>query len=613
MLTDLKVPAVRHANVNVTYGVPAKMRDGITLFADIYRPDVVGDLPVLLLRTPYDKSLGQNTVYLNPAWYARYGYMVVVQDCRGRYSSEGDWSPYDAEVADGHDSVEWAADLEGSNGNVAMYGFSYPGAIQMQAASTQPRGLKTIVPAMTASDFFDGWTYEGGAFALAFIQSWVLYLAQDTARRAGDYATQKLLLQALMELPGTYWKTPVSDAIPSAEKYSAYYLDWLKHQTYDQYWSKNSIRNFYQDIKIPVLHFGGWYDVFVSGTIRNYMELNKLRAADETRGRQKLVIGPWHHLPWQQQVASCDFGGEARNVVNLIQLKWLNQHMRIEETTGKDASPSPSPGPCPSPGPGLDQYLDPDPDPDTDPDTDDPSVSVFVLNLNLWKDLSEWPPANTTEKHLFLHSGGRANSLSGDGSLSTKPPDNEAWDSYMSDPSNPVISTGGHSCCFEEIAPMGPTDQRKNEMRNDVLVYTSEILSDDVTVMGVVKLRLYASTTAIDTDFAVTLADVSDCGRSINIVNSIVRASRRESLVNPSHVEPNKVYEYNIDVGWTAALFKAGHRIRLDVSSSNFPHYGRTPNSDFDPSKADLNDWTVARQTIFHDSRYPSEIVLPVL
>jgi putative CocE/NonD family hydrolase len=588
MPSELTVPKVRHANIKVEYGVPAKMRDGITLFADVYRPDVNVDLPVLLLRTPYDKSMAQTTVFLNPAWYARYGYIVIVQDCRGRYSSEGNWCPYDAEVADGHDSVEWAADLGGSNGSVAMYGFSYPGAIQLQAASTQPRGLKTIVPAMTASDFYDGWTYEGGALSQAFVQSWILYLAQDTARRAGDFDQQKLLWEDFMELPSAYWKTPINKAVRDADKYAPYYLDWLKHDTYDEYWSKKSIRNYLPKISIPVLHIGGWYDIFISGTIRNYIELNKLAAADKTRGQQKLVIGPWHHLPWQQQVGSSDFGEKARNNVNLLQLKWLDQHLRDAEPVADDGS-------------------------SFNADSDDANVSVFVLNLNEWKSLNEWPPANAAEKNLYLHSGGRANSLSGDGTLSQIEPGQEPWDAYLYDPSSPVVSSGGHSCCFEELAPMGPNSQRKNEMRNDVLVYTSEVLNEDVTVMGLVRLKLFASTTAVDTDFSAVLTDVSENGYSMNIVNTILRASRRESLSEPISVEPNKVYEYNIELGWTAAMFKAGHRIRIDIASSNFPHHGRTPNSNQHPSEADLNDWKVARQTIHHDSQYPSHIILPVV
>ncbi len=588
MATEITAPPVRHANITVKYDVPAKMRDGITLLADIYRPDSTGDFPVLLMRTPYDKSLAQNTVYLNPAWYARYGYMVVVQDCRGRYSSEGNWYPYDAEAADGHDSVEWAASLQGSNGSVAMYGFSYPGAIQMQTAATQPRGLKTIVPAMTACDFFEGWTYEGGAFSQAFIQSWVMYLCQDTARRAGETTLQKEMWQSFMSLPSGYWDTPIDGAVLSAEKHAPYYLDWLKHDTYDEYWKKSSIRNLYPQITVPVMHVGGWYDVFVSGTINNYIEMNKLSASDSTRGEQKLVIGPWHHLPWQQQIASCDFGSDARNIVNLLQLNWLDKHMGDASTTAPAAG---------SVATSLQEAR----------------VSVFVLNLNEWKNLTEWPPSNAKENLLYLHSGGRANSLSGDGSLSPTAPADEPWDAYLHDPSSPVLSQGGHSCCFEELAPMGPVSQRKNEIRNDVLVYTSDVLDQDVTVMGLIKVQLFAASTAVDTDFAVMICDVAECGRSINIVNSMVRASRRSSITDPTVIEPDKIYQYNIDVGWTAALFEKGHRIRLSIASSNFPHFGRTPNSDSLPHKADINDWKIARQTVYHDSNHSSSLILPVV
>ncbi len=305
--------------------------------------------------------------------------------------------------------------------------------------------------------------------------------------------------------------------------------------------------------------------------------MEKLHQLNQSRGAQKLVIGPWHHLPWQQHVGSCDYGNEARNVVNPLQLNWLDRQM------GYASAPD-----------------------------DDPKVSVFVLNLNEWRNLDSWPPADAKEIAYYLHSGGRANSLSGDGTLSRTAPEDEPWDAYLYDPAAPVLSQGGHSCCFEDLAPMGPMSQKKNEIRNDVLVYTSEVLEEDLTVMGLVKTQFYASSTAEDTDFAVMLCDVAECGLSINIVNTIIRASRRNSLTKPELIESDKIYEYNLDIGWTAALFRKGHRIRITIASSNFPHFARTPNSaEISPADADLNDWKVARQTVFHDSQHPSRITLP--
>lgn len=603
MTTDISVPPIRHKNIKVHKDVAAEMRDGITLLADIYRPDGSDPLPVLLLRTPYDKSMAQNTVFLNPAWYARYGYMVVVQDCRGRYASEGAWSPYDAEAADGHDTVEWAANLDGCNGDVAMYGFSYAGAIQLQTAATKPRGLKTIVPAMTAADFFEGWTYEGGCLSQAFIQSWVMYLCQDTARRAGNFELQKRMWSAFMSLPSAYFGTAIKDAILDARTYAPYYLEWLEHDRYDEYWSKKSVRNSYANIDLPALHVGGWYDVFLSGTVSNYIEMNKLAQATPSRGAQKLVIGPWHHLPWQQQIGSCDFGSEARNIVNLLQLNWLDRHMGYSRADAMNNASAANLQDAKTSAKGIASV-----------NLQDAKVSVFVLNLNEWKNLEAWPPPNSKETLLYLHSGGRANSLSGDGTLSETTPGDEPWDAYLYDSAAPVLSQGGHSCCFEELAPMGPANQRKNEIRNDVLVYTSDVLDADMTVMGLLKTRFYAASTAVDTDFAVMVCDVAECGRSINIVNSIVRASRRNSLIEPELIEPDKIYEYSVDVGCTAALFRKGHRIRLSIASSNFPHYARTPNSaEVLPVDADLNDWKVARQTIFHDAQHPSCLILPVV
>lgn len=607
MAIEITVPAIRYQNITVEYGVPSSMRDGVTLFADLYRPVSDEKFPVLLLRTPYDKSLAQNTVYLNPAWYARYGYIVVVQDCRGRYSSDGNFSPYDNEMADGHDTVEWAAQLPGANGDVAMYGFSYPGAIQLQTATTKPRGLKTIIPAMTSSDFFHGWTYENGAFAQAFIQSWVLYLSQDAARRAGDIDVQKRLWQTFMSLPSAYWTTPLIEAVPHADSFAPYYIEWLKHDTYDQYWSAKSVTHLLKNIDLPVFHIGGWYDIFVSGTIGSYIELSNLAQADANRGKQKLVIGPWHHLPWQQHIGSIDHGQDARNIVNLLQLLWLDKYMRKDADAGSPTlTGQASSGESLATVENLNAQT-------AHANLVDADVAVFVLNLNEWKVLSEWPPSNAVEKSFFLHSGGRANSLSGDGVLSLAAPGEEPFDAYLHDPSSPAVSAGGHSCCFEDLAPMGPSSQRKNEIRNDVLVYTTDVLEQDLTVMGLVKMQLFASSTAVDTDFAVTLCDVAECGRSINIVNSMVRASRRNSLAEAAPLDPDKIYEYNLNVGWTAALFKKGHRIRVTVASSNFPHYARTPNSAFAPCEVDLNDWKIARQHVYHDSQHLSRIILPVV
>lgn len=582
MLKQFEPLPLKYNDVDIKLDVPAFMRDGTTLYADVYSPGTSDKLPVLLMRTPYDKRTAQSCVFQDPTWYARNGYMVVVQDCRGRYASEGTWYPYKNESADGFDTIDWCSKLNGSNGDVGMFGFSYAGAAQLLAASQKPPALKTIVPALTASDFFNGWTYEGGALSQAFIQSWSIGLAQNTALKAGDRNAARVLAQLFGQVQQFFWSSPLS-AIPDALlKYAPYYKEWLEHEAYDEYWKQIAIRERYDEIMIPILHIGGWYDVFISGTIKNFVELNrktKEESEKPQRGKQKLIIGPWYHLPWQSQFGSVDFGDEAGNIVDAAQLKWFNQILKHEEVSV---------------------------------DKPDHNASIFILNANKWQTTAEWPPRYATPTMFYLHSNGSANSLSGDGKLSKDPPTDEPWDSYIYDPASPVPSLGGHSCCVDFISPMGPRDQRPNQFRNDVLVYTTEPLASDMTIMGQVIAKIHASSTAIDTDFTVTLSDVYECGKAINLANGIIRASRRDSLIHPRDMEPGTVYEFTIKVGWTAALITKGHRIRMEISSSNFPHYSINTNTGTPVKDAELLDAIPARQTIFHDSQHLSHILLPL-
>jgi uncharacterized protein len=569
----------RFREVEVERNVPSRMRDGTTLYADIYRPKGEGPWPVLLIRHPYDKTQAENLSYAQPTWYARYGYMVVVQDCRGRWKSEGEWYPFKYEETDGYDTVIWAAGLPGSNGKVGMYGFSYAGATQLWAAIHQPPGLTALMPALTGSDYYEGWTYRGGALHHAFTQSWSVFLAQDTAHRREDYALEGTLAGALGNAWANYWIPPQYFSFLNQENIAPYYYDWLQHDTYHNYWKQWSIRSRYEQIKLPALHIGGWYDVFLEGTLENFVGLQAQAGSDHARQNQKLVVGPWFHMPWYQQVGSLDFGEDARNCVDALQLLWLDKHLR-----------------------GESNQLD-----------EEPPVALFVMGENKWRFESEWPVRPAQITNFFFHSEGRANSLNGNGWLSLEAPSEELPDSFTYDPRNPVMSIGGHSCCIDTLTPMGAFDQRPQEYRNEVLVYTSEILKDDVTVIGTVEVTLYGASTAVDTDFTAKLVDVHPDGRAINIVEGIIRARFRDSLEQTTLIEPGQVYEYKILVGSTANVFKAGHRLRVEISSSNFPTFDRNSNSGKRTVESSPADWVVATQTIFHDSRYPSHIVLPIV
>lgn len=574
-----KVPSVRYTDVEIASDQAATMRDGVKLYADIYRPVCDEKLPVLLMRTPYDKRTVQNCVYLDTLWYARYGYIVVVQDCRGRWRSDGDWYPYRHESADSEDTIKWAAALPGSNGEVAMYGFSYPGSIQLLAASKNLPELKTIMPAMTSCSFYSPWTYEGGALSQGFIQSWALSLGRDTALRAGDVGAFKKMLGILGQYSSYCYTTPLNALMEEFRQYIPYYFDWIENESYNDYWREHCVNERYDDINLPVFHVGGWYDVFLRGTIQNFIELESRRAADNSRGRQKLLVGPWHHVPWQPKVGCVNFGAEAENIVDLAQLAWLDQHMRSDGGSSK---------------PGADH-----------------NVSVFVLGANSWAHFDSWPPKQAKTQSLYLHSQGRASSTAGDGSLSLEKAENEPWDSFVYDPTIPVASLGGHSCCFDQLLPMGACDQGPNQMRNDVLVFTSKVLEKDVTVCGAVKVEIHVSTSAVDTDFTATLSDVDLAGRAINICNGIIRMSRQDPSAEPELVKPGQIYKLEIDLGWTAAMFKVGHRIRLDISSSNFPHYDRNVNTG--DRFSDLQDFLPARQMLYHDAKHPSALHIQVV
>ena len=566
-------------DLTVERNVPAEMSDGTVLRADVYRPATGGPFPVILMRLPYDKTLAQDITYHYPSWYARHGFMVVVQDVRGRGRSEGDFYPFAHEVDDGYESVEWAAGLPHSNGRVGMYGFSYVGATQLQAAIRRPPALHTICPALTGSQFYDGWAYNGGAFALAFNASWALNLARDGARRAGDDAQTGELTAAFLNAPGGYGHLPLK-TYPSIEAtaFGSFFFDWLAHPTYDDYWRRWSIDEQYSQIDVPALHIGGWYDIFLAGTVKNFSALRTRAGSERARNSQKLLIGPWYHLPWTSLTGAANFGSTARNVVNDWQLRWFSQFLRDDDTGVLDAP-----------------------------------VTVFLTGDNRWIDLGSWPPEGTRFHDYYLRSDGDANSINGHGALSLDPPGNEPPDVYSYDPLAPTPSVGGRSCCFPILAPMGPADQAAVEVFNSVLVYTSPALDRDLPVIGPIRATLHAASTAVDTDFTVKLCDVSPDGLSINIQGGIIRARYRGSLTDPRPIEPGEVYEYTIDLGPVAHVFQAGHRVRVQVSSSDFPQWDRNLNTGGELGVERIVDARVATQFLLHDGAHPSRITLPVI
>ncbi len=563
------------AGVIVENDVLVPMRDGVRLACDIYRPATGGPVPALVQRQPYDKRLAQTYVYDHPAVYARAGYGVVVQDTRGRFGSEGTFYPLRLDAEDGYDTIEWCAAQPWCSGKVGSFGFSIPGINQLLAAALKPPPLAACAPGFYPGGMYEGFTHVGGTFGLAAVMDWALILAPEAARRRGEAS----LLDEIGVASSLCGKWPASASlrrIPFLEKPDLlpFLKDYVDHAAHDSYWDEWELTPRLPSIETPCFHISGWYDSFIPQTMAAY---EALRARGDAEHR--LLVGPWYHIPWTQQVGAIDFGDDARNVVGTWQRAWFDAHLKGERQA-------------------LDAL---------------PPVRVFVTGENCWRDSESWPLPGSAMERWFLHSGGTANSLSGDGVLSRETPGDEPPDFFVYSPLDPVPSLGGHSCCLPQTAPMGPMDQRPVEYRNDVLVYSSAPLEAPLFAAGFVKARLAAATSAADTDFTVKLCDVEPGGRSINLFEGVVRGRFRESRAAETPLESHRVYPFDIDVGIVCHVFRAGHRIRVEVSSSNFPAFDRNPNTGQPVGGEGRFDPVPAQQTVFHDGTRPSYVDLPVV
>lgn len=557
--------------VTIEHNVQVKMRDGVILRADIYRPKAEGKFPVLLERTPYNK---QGSDFGSRA--AGQGYVVIIQDVRGRYSSEGEWYPFKNESSDGYDTVEWAAALPYSNGKVGMFGGSYVGATQMLTAIAHPPHLAGICPEVTASNYHDGWTYQGGAFEQWFNESWTSGLAQDTFNRKVQHSTNAM---------NGIWKLPLSSyplfvpAISDSDSTAAlapYFLDWLAHPNYDDYWKRWSIEEHFSDITVPSLTIAAWYDIFLGGSLRNYIGVKAHGGSAAAQHGQRLVVMIGGHAGSGRKIGDVDFGDSADlNLEDLI-LSWYDY---LFKETKNDFAAKP--------------------------------VRIFVMGANEWRSEDDWPPARSVPTKYYLHSSGKANSLRGDGTLSGSAPRAETPDQYTYDPTNPVATVGGPLCCDSQHLAPGPRDQRPVESRNDVLVYSTPPVSKDIEVTGPITLDLYVKSSAVDTDFTGKLVDVWPNGFAQNLTEGILRVRYRDSQEKPEFMNSSQIYKLTLDLWATSNVFRKGHVLRLEVSSSNFPRFDRNPNSGLDVSSP--QQLLSAANTIFHDDQHASALILPIV
>lgn len=566
----------------IEQNIMVAMRDGVRLATDIYRPTEEGHWPVLLTRVPYNKDLRMPPPFeekrvfleknLNVERAVEAGYVVVAQDIRGCYASEGSFFPLsDEDATDGADTIAWLAHQPWSNGRVGMFGVSYQGYTQWQAAREHPKALQAIIPTQCLS--FP--PYQGGAFLLNPILETVLgqfvpeVLRRNIAQGQATIAELEEVVQAHRAMPVQYQHLPLVTQ-PLLEKRAPYYFDWLKHPTLDTYWQAMTVKQTVEP-RVPTLIIAGWYDFFLTQNLEQYQRLKQKMS----KCMLHLVIGPWAHGTFQGQQWDEASGGRERLVE--LQLRWFDHWLREIDN-------------------GIEQ---------------EKPVSIFVMGSNTWRQEEDWPLLNTRYRPYYLHSDGHANSASGDGVLSTVGPEKEPEDIYCSDPHDPIPTVGG--VILMEGARNGPCDQSQIEARQDVLCYTTSPLEQPVEVTGPIELILYASSSACDTDFTAKLVDVFPNGRAQNLVDGVLRVRYRESFTRPTLMEPGYVYKLHIVVGATSNVFLAGHCIRLEIASSNFPRFDRNSNTGGTIAAEEEKDFMLVINAVYHNDEYPSHLILPVI
>ncbi|MDQ0252862.1 putative CocE/NonD family hydrolase [Evansella vedderi] len=575
-----------NTEVLIERDVPCTVRDGVKLYANIYRPNKAGTYPVLLTRLPYNKNLPDfSHRYIDPIRAVLADYVVIIQDVRGRFASEGNFEPFVQEAEDGYDTVEWAARLPYSNGKVGMFGLSYYGFTQLYAAIEQPPSLKAIFPAMTGNDLRDGLLYRSGVFELGLFETWMLdSVAPDYLKRKqgiDNEETMKQLNHDLNHIDEWYKYVPIKDWPPLTKHpdIGDLFTQYTNQELSNDLFERTSFKEDLKKLDLPAFHLAGWYDCFLGPTLTNYEEMSK---NEKGKRKQKLIIGPWGHGMFESVNGERFFGVnssghsiEGKNDLTLLHLKWFDEWLKEKPTSVMEEDP----------------------------------VKIFVMGINEWRFEKEWPIQRTEYIPYYLHSNGDAAKGIASGGLDETPTKEEPTDQFIFDPKKPVPTKGGNPLFYLGLNS-GPLDQREIESREDVLVYTSAPMEQQLEVTGRVKMVLWAATDAPDTDFTVKLVDVFPDGRAYILTDGIVRAKYRDGY----EVKPElagEVVKYEIDLWATSNVFLPGHSIRIEVSSSNFPRYDVNPNTG--QSLIETTESKKATQTIYHQVDYPSYLLLPVI
>ncbi len=546
--------------------VRVTMRDKVKLDTNVFHPAANARYPAILIRTPYGKGPDLPAGYL---YFVEQGYAVVLQDVRGRYESEGGFRPLEQEGADGWDTLEWIARQPWSSGSVGMLGGSYLGIAQWKVAVLNNPHLKAIFPVVSGyDDYMDRFYSPGGAMKLGHRLLWL---------------SENLLLPGLRRPPFLDYVShlPLRTADRTATGQTiAFYQQSLDHPAYDSFWKHLSVRQEIAHVRAAVFAVGGWYDNYVESDLEAFSALEKASAKPEA-GKHNVLIGPWPHN-MSLKFAGIDYGQDAGSPIRRYQVEFFDRWVK--------GVPEVRPA-----------HFDPE----------DGPVHLFVMGANRWRVEREWPLARTRYTPLFLSGKGRAKGSEKDNGLEWKIGGKDQPDEYVYDPKNPTPTMGGAVCCNPKVFPWGPLDQRGVESRKDVLAYTSAPLKREIEVTGTVRVVLYASTSAPDTDFTAKLVDVFPSGEARNLTDGILRLRYRHGLDKPELANPGEIYPLTIDAGVTSNVFRPGHRIRVEISSSNFPRFDRNPNTG--RPIADETELRKARQSVYHGAQFPSHVLLPVI
>ncbi|PWT89384.1 MAG: hydrolase [Blastocatellia bacterium] len=544
--------------IKIEFNKRVPMRDRTELSADIYRPVGEGRFPVILNRTPYTKT-GASTFKI-AQYFVSHGYIYVAMDVRGRGDSDGTFEPYRNDGQDGYDAIEWLAAQPWSTGKVGTIGGSYNGMIQWLTAVQQPPHLSAMIVLASPSDPFVEWP-TGQPLPMDI--SWYHFTSGHVLQNMEAVDWKKL-----------YQHLPLLTMDEAMGRPNRFWKDEVEHSKLDSWWEYKRYQNKYDRVRVPVLNISGWYDDEQVGTPLNFIGVTTKATTPEIRNSQKLLVGPWPHaINSTTKLGQVEFGPTAVIDMNAYWLRWFDHWLK-----GNDSG-----------------FMK------------EPPVRIFVMGENVWRNENEWPIARTQWTKYFLHSGGQANTLSGNGTLSAVEPASEPTDSYSYDPMKPVTFITDPS--FAQIG--GPDDYREVEQRSDVLVYTSEALTSDTEVCGPLRVHLSAASSARDTDFMAKLIDVWPNGFAERLNDGMVRARFREGMDKPSLIEPGHVYSYELDLWNTCQLYQKGHRIRLEISSSAFPKYDRNLNTGEELGQS--TKMAVAQQKIYHDLEHPSYVLLPIV